>query len=115
MFYISIEFILLLLQQQFTTGVNPMIQEWMSSMSLRQLSGFLPTITVTEGEVAPYLVYKSDRPVAGAAGRGEPKSGSSVKSTPKAADKTAAKSEATSSDQSVDTTRLEYCSSAFYM
>lgn len=44
--------------QSLTTGVNPAIQDWMSSMTARQLSQFIPTITVTEGEISHYIIYK---------------------------------------------------------
>ena len=47
-----------LLQRNLITGVNPVIQEWMSAVNRRQLSTFIPTITVTEGEVSVYLVNK---------------------------------------------------------
>ncbi|XP_022320209.2 large proline-rich protein BAG6-like isoform X3 [Crassostrea virginica] len=43
-----------------TRGVNPMIQQWMISVTTQQLNQFLPTITVTEAEMTTYLVLKKE-------------------------------------------------------
>lgn len=47
--------------QYITRGVNPMIQQWMISVTTQQLDQFLPTITVTEAEMTTYLVLKKDK------------------------------------------------------
>ena len=47
-----------------TGGVNPVIQQWMANMSSQQLSQFIPTITVTEGEVSHYIINKTSQEAA---------------------------------------------------
>ena len=44
-----------------TGGVNPIIQQWMASMTSQQLSQFIPTITVTEGEVSHYVINRTSQ------------------------------------------------------
>ena len=44
-----------------TGGVNPVIQQWMANMSSQQLAQFIPSITVTEGEVSHYIINRTSR------------------------------------------------------
>lgn len=44
-----------------TGGVNPVIQQWMANMSSQQLAQFIPTITVTEGEVSHYIINRTSQ------------------------------------------------------
>ncbi|XP_060599350.1 large proline-rich protein BAG6-like isoform X2 [Ruditapes philippinarum] len=68
--------------QSLTTGVNPFIQDWMAAMTNRQISQFIPTIIVTEGEISHYLVYKEvGQPSAGASSSQAAKKTSEVKKT----------------------------------
>ncbi|XP_052223926.1 large proline-rich protein BAG6-like [Dreissena polymorpha] len=53
----------------FTTGVNPLIQQWMVATTTQQFASFIPTITVSEGEVAHFLVYQSAGPQSAGAQR----------------------------------------------
>lgn len=50
------------LQETITRGVNPLIQQWMGSVTTQQLNSFVPTITVTEDQVTHYIIKKSKRP-----------------------------------------------------
>lgn len=52
----------MILQQVITRGVNPMIQQWMFSVTTQQVNQFLPTITVQETDVARFIVHFGDRP-----------------------------------------------------
>lgn len=82
-FRFCISTLILCLQQSLTSGVNPFIQNWMFSMTLRQLETFVPTITVTEGEISHYIVYKqTGRP--SAAGVPKPAAKSKAKPAPAA-------------------------------
>ncbi|XP_061164391.1 large proline-rich protein BAG6-like isoform X3 [Saccostrea echinata] len=47
--------------QYITRGVNPMIQQWMITVTTQQLNQFLPTITVTETDITTYLVLKKEK------------------------------------------------------
>lgn len=47
-----------------TGGINPVIQQWMASMTSQQLSQFIPTITVSEGEVSHYVINRTSQAVA---------------------------------------------------
>jgi hypothetical protein len=49
------------LQETITRGVNPLIQQWMGSVTTQQLNTFVPTITVTEDQVTHYIIKKSKR------------------------------------------------------
>ncbi|KAL4219644.1 Large proline-rich protein bag6 [Mactra antiquata] len=60
-----------------TTGVNPFIQDWMTSMTSQQLSTFVPTIVITEAEVAHYIIYKEVWQASSAATSSQPSSASS--------------------------------------
>ncbi|KAK3587184.1 hypothetical protein CHS0354_016880 [Potamilus streckersoni] len=42
--------------QNLSQGVNPMIQQWMVSMTVQQLASFLPSITITEDQVRHYIL-----------------------------------------------------------
>ncbi|KAK3087730.1 hypothetical protein FSP39_009769, partial [Pinctada imbricata] len=44
-----------------TRGVNPMIQQWMISVTTQQLAQFQPTITATEQDIKTYVVKKDKR------------------------------------------------------
>ena len=44
-----------------TGGVNPVIQQWMANMSSQQLAQFIPSITVTEGEVSHYIINRTSQ------------------------------------------------------
>ena len=47
-----------------TGGVNPVIQQWMAGMTSQQLSQFIPTITVTEGEISHYVINRASQAAA---------------------------------------------------
>ncbi|XP_062589985.1 large proline-rich protein BAG6-like isoform X2 [Saccostrea cucullata] len=47
--------------QYITRGVNPMIQQWMITVTTQQLNQFLPTITVTEADITTYLALKKEK------------------------------------------------------
>lgn len=47
-----------------TGGVNPVIQQWMAGMTSQQLSQFIPTITVSEGEISHYVINRNTQAVA---------------------------------------------------
>ncbi|KAL3872498.1 hypothetical protein ACJMK2_040418, partial [Sinanodonta woodiana] len=47
--------------ESLSQGVNPMIQQWMVSMTAQQLASFLPSITVTEQQVSHYIIH-CDKP-----------------------------------------------------
>lgn len=52
--------------ENITSGVNPLIQQWMGSTTTSQLNSFLPTITVTVDQISHYIVkkQKASRPEA---------------------------------------------------
>ena len=49
------------LQETITRGVNPLIQQWMGSVTTQQLNSFIPTISVTADQVSHYIIKKSKR------------------------------------------------------
>ncbi|KAL5011504.1 hypothetical protein ScPMuIL_010055 [Solemya velum] len=47
-----------------TSGINPMIQRWMLSVTAQQLNTFVPTITLTENDTCHFVVPTPEKSVA---------------------------------------------------
>ena len=46
-----------LLQNYIANDINPMIRQWMSAMTAQQLQLIVPTITITDQQMARYIVH----------------------------------------------------------